>query len=49
MLEVPAGIMEEGESPTETAKRELREEVGYDAKNIEHIASFYSSPVLLTK
>lgn len=44
LLEVPAGIMEEGESPTETAKRELREEVGYDARNIEHIASFYSSP-----
>jgi len=43
VLEAPAGKMEEGEDPKLTAIRELKEETGYTAANLEHITSFYSS------
>ncbi len=44
LLEIPAGIIEEGESPQETIARELKEEIGYEAKQIEPIGWFYPSP-----
>jgi 8-oxo-dGTP pyrophosphatase MutT (NUDIX family) len=44
VLELPAGIMdEEGEEPLDTAKRELREEIGMEAEQWEHAASYFSS------
>jgi 8-oxo-dGTP pyrophosphatase MutT (NUDIX family) len=44
VLEVPAGIMDvEGESPLETARRELVEEIGMDAEEWVHATSFFSS------
>jgi ADP-ribose pyrophosphatase len=45
LLEIPAGKLdEEGETPLETAKRELGEEIGKAADHWEHLVSFFVSP-----
>ncbi len=46
LLEIPAGIVKEGDSPRETARRETLEETGYDisSERFQHIAQFYPSP-----
>ena len=41
LIEIPAGKMEGGEDPLETAKRELEEETGYQAENIEFMTKIY--------
>jgi len=44
-LEIPAGKLdEEGESPLDTGKRELAEEIGKRAEHWESLGSFYTSP-----
>jgi ADP-ribose pyrophosphatase len=43
VFELPAGKLEPGEDPLEAAKRELREETGYTARNWEHGGCFYAS------
>lgn len=43
MLELPAGIIEEGEEKEKAALRELEEETGLKAQTIEHLISVYPS------
>lgn len=44
LLEAPAGIVEEGEEPTETAQRELQEEVGRKAGDLRKLGEFWATP-----
>ena len=44
LWELPAGTLEPKEHPQATASRELIEETGYEAGQIEFLTSFYTSP-----
>ena len=44
VLELPAGGVEEGESPLESAKRELAEETGLRGGAWVEVAAFFTSP-----
>jgi ADP-ribose pyrophosphatase len=43
LIELPAGLLETGEEPVECAARELEEELGYRAKELIPLASYFSS------
>jgi len=47
LVELPAGTLEPGEDPAEAARRELAEETGYRAGEIELLATFYTSPGII--
>ena len=44
ITEIIAGMVDPGETPEESAKRELQEESGLTLSAIEHICTFYTSP-----
>jgi ADP-ribose pyrophosphatase len=47
LIEVPAGTIDPGETPEQTARREIEEETGYRAGRIAHVRSWYVSPGIL--
>ena len=49
LWEIPAGRMDQGESPLQAAKRELREETGLSAKKWTKLFSLYMSPGFLAE
>jgi ADP-ribose pyrophosphatase len=49
LLEVPAGTIDSGELPEQTAARELLEETGFRAGRIRHVRDWYVSPGVMTE
>ncbi len=49
LLEVPAGTIDPGEAPDQTAARELVEETGYRARVIRPVREWYVSPGVFTE
>lgn len=49
LLEVCAGLVEEGESPETTLKREILEETGFSIEKVEKVCEAYSSAGVLTE
>jgi ADP-ribose pyrophosphatase len=49
LWELPAGTVDPGEKPLQTARRELKEETGLRARSIVKLAEFYPSPGFLTE
>lgn len=44
LLELPAGVVEKGEEPIKTMRRELEEEIGFTVNSLAPIGIFYLSP-----
>lgn len=44
LLELPAGWVEKGEKPVDAATRELEEETGYKASEMNFLLNFYLTP-----
>lgn len=49
LVELPAGTLEKKEDPMNCAGRELLEETGYLARRLKPIASFFTSPGILSE
>ena len=49
LLEAPAGGIDAGEDPEEAAQRELQEEIGFRAGNLESLGGFWTAPGFCTE
>jgi 8-oxo-dGTP pyrophosphatase MutT (NUDIX family) len=47
-LELPGGMVDEGEHPQETSIRELKEETGYEGEKVINLGKVSSNPAMLT-
>jgi len=44
LIELPAGVIDEGETPLACANREIREEIGMAAQSMDYIGAVYLAP-----
>lgn len=49
LLELPAGVIEGNAPPLDEARRELREETGFDAMKLQSLGAFYAAPGSMTE
>ncbi|QCR22961.1 NUDIX domain-containing protein [Pontibacter sp. SGAir0037] len=49
LIEIVAGMVDEGEDPEKSIRREVEEEIGFAIDKLEYICSFYSSPGGITE
>ena len=49
LLEVAAGLVDEGESPEETAIREAEEELGFRISDLQHVTTCYPTPGVVSE
>ena len=49
VIELAAGMLDEGEEPAAAAAREVAEETGYEVGELQHVSTFFSAPGVMTE